>query len=72
MQVKTSRLRAGASWRVQLASSTRASQTYDPDDIDDLFGVDGNGNFYLIPFATVAGMSAIHLSAYSDYAVPRL
>lgn len=72
VQVKTSRLRAGASWRVQLASSSRASQTYDPDDVDDLFVVDGNGDFHLIPFAAVAGLSAIHLSAYSDYAVPRL
>jgi hypothetical protein len=45
--------------------------TYDPDEIDYFFVIDGELNVNLIPVAAVGGLTAIQLPAYSDYLVPR-
>lgn len=69
IQVKTTTVRAGDSWIVWLSNSRQARVTYDPDEIDYFFVVDGDLAYYLIPIAAVGGFHAIHLSAYSEYQV---
>ncbi len=71
IQVKTTTVRQGSSWTVWISSTGKARRTYDPDEIDHFFVIDGDINYYLIPVATVGGLTAIQLSAYRDYLVPR-
>ncbi|MGQ0845558.1 MAG: group I intron-associated PD-(D/E)XK endonuclease [Sporichthyaceae bacterium] len=66
IQVKTTTARSGGSWR---ASLTRGGLSYDPDEIDRFFVIDGEFRCYLIPVAEVGGLRAIHLSAYGAYRV---
>lgn len=69
VQVKSTTVRSGNSWIVWLSSSRKTRVTYDPDEIDYFFIIDGDLSYYLIPVATVGGLHAIHLSAYSQYKV---
>jgi hypothetical protein len=70
VQVKTTRLRSGNSWIVSL-STDGGRLTYDPDEIDYFFIVDGDLEYYLIPVATVGGLHAISLSAYARFKLAR-
>jgi hypothetical protein len=72
VQVKTTTVRAGDSWKVYLSTSHRERRTYDPDEIDDFFIVDGALECYLIPVAAVGGLHAIHLRGYARYQLPQL
>jgi len=65
--VKTTTVRAAGSWKVYLSTSGKGRRTYDPEEIDDFFVVDGELGYYLIPVAVVGGLHAIHLRAYEDY-----
>ncbi len=67
VQVKTTTVRAGASWKVFLSTTRGKRITYDPDEIDDFFIVDGDLNYFLIPVATVGGLHMIHLGAYRRF-----
>lgn len=69
VQVKTTRLRVGDSWKVSLSTGGSEHRTYDPDQIDYFFIVDGDLSYYLIPVAAVGGLKAIHLSNYSGFRV---
>jgi len=69
IQVKTTRHRSGASWIVRLATTRKVVHTYDPDEIDYFFVVDGDFNLYLIPIHVVGGLHNIQLSAYTDFRV---
>lgn len=72
IQVKTTTVKQGTSWTAWISNTgTGARSTYDPDEIDYFFVIDGDFGFYLIPFTAVGGLTAIRLSAYSDYLVPR-
>lgn len=72
IQVKTTRTRAGSTWKVDLSSARRGRMPYDPDEIDCFFAIDGDFAFYLIPVAVVGGLHMIHLSAYSGYRLDQL
>ncbi len=72
IQVKTTTVKQGASWTVWISNSGKTRSTYDPDEIDRFFVIDGDFNFYLIPVAAVGGLTAIQLSAYVEYVVPRV
>src|SRR5215217_4434862 len=67
VQVKTTTVRAGSTWKVYLSTSHRERRTYDPDEIDDFFIIDGELTCYLIPVAVVGGLHAIHLGGYLKY-----
>lgn len=69
IQVKTTRIRSGVTWDVWLSNTRKGRVTYDPDEIDYFFVVDGDLGYYLIPVATVGGLHAIRLSGYADYRV---
>jgi hypothetical protein len=69
IQVKTTRVRSGATWDVWLSNTRKGRITYDPDEIDYFFVVDGELGYYLIPVAAVGGLHAIRLSGYSEYKV---
>jgi hypothetical protein len=70
IQVKTTTVKQGASWTVWISKSTGTTRTtYDLDEIDYFFVIDGEFNFYLIPVAVVGGLTAIQLSAYREYLV---
>lgn len=69
IQVKTTTLRTGTSWRVQLATRRKEQHTYGPDEIDQFFVVDGDLSCYLIPVQVVGGLTAIHLSRYQRFRV---
>ena len=71
VQVKTTTAKQGSSWTVWISNTGKARAAYDPDEIDYFFVIDGDLNFYLIAVAAVGGLTAIHLSAYGDYLVPR-
>lgn len=71
VQVKTTTVKQGTSWTVWISNTGKERTTYDPDEIDYFFVIDGAFNFYLIPFTAVGGLTAIQLSAYRDYLVPR-
>lgn len=72
MQVKTTTVRAGSTWKAYLSTTGRGRRTYDPDEIDDLFVIAGDLAQYLIPLAVVGGLRAIHVGAYERYRVPAL
>ncbi len=57
---------------VSLSSSSRGRTTYDPDEIDFFFVIDGDFECHLIPVGKVGGLHAIHLSAYAGYRLDRL
>jgi hypothetical protein len=67
VQVKTTTVRAGDSWKVYLSTSHRERRTYDTDEIDDFFIIDGELTCYLIPVVVVGGLHAIHLGGYVKY-----
>jgi hypothetical protein len=69
VQVKTATRRDGGSWVVWLSTTGRRRATYDPDEIEYFFVVDGDLTYYLIPFSVVGGLHAIHLSSYTNYRV---
>lgn len=69
VQVKTTTLRVNRSWKVRLATSGAQLVTYDPDEIDQFFIVDGDLRLYLIPVDVVGGLKAIHLAKYEQFAV---
>ena len=71
IQVKTTRFSSGGSWMAKLHSGGRHRGCYDPDEIDYFFVVDGDLNYYLIPVSAVGGLSAISLSAYSAFMLPK-
>lgn len=71
IQVKTTTVRQGSSWTAWISRTGTARRTYDPDEIDQFFVIDGDLNYYLIPVAAVGGLTAIQLSAYRDYVLPR-
>jgi len=68
VQVKTTTHRKWNVWTVDLSPSGKEI-TYDPDEIDSFFIIDGEFRFYFIPFTAVAGFRAINLSAYAQYIV---
>jgi PD-(D/E)XK endonuclease len=70
VQVKTTTVRAGDTWKVYLSRARRERRTYDPDEIDDFFIIDGELTYYLIPVVAVGGLHAIHLRAYAQYKLP--
>lgn len=72
VQVKTTTVRAGRSWKVYLSTSRQGRTVYDVDEIDDFFVIDGALSYYLIPLAAVGGLHAIHLSAYERFRVATL
>lgn len=67
VQVKTTTVRVGDTWKVYLSTTHRERKTYDPDEIDDFFIVDGDLAYYLIPVSVVGGLHMIHLSAYGRF-----
>lgn len=71
IQVKTTTVKQGRSWTAWISNTGKTRATYDPDEIDQFFVIDGDLNFYLIPVAAVGGLTAIRLSAYQHYLVPR-
>lgn len=72
VQVKTTTVQAGPTWKVYLSVSGPERRTYDPREIDDFFIIDGDLNYYLIPIAAVGGLHAIHLGAYEQYRLEKL
>jgi hypothetical protein len=72
VQVKTTTVWVGHTWKVYLSTSRRRRRTYSPEDIDDFFIIDGNLTNYLIPVANVGGLHAIHLAAYEQYRLPQI
>jgi len=69
VQVKTTTVRAGGSWKVYLSTSGRRRQVYCPGEIDEFFVIDGDLTCYVIPIAAVGGLFAVHLGAYDLYRV---
>ncbi|UTX53749.1 group I intron-associated PD-(D/E)XK endonuclease [Leucobacter aridicollis] len=71
VQVKTTTVRVGETWKVYLSTSRMMRKTYSPDEIDEFFVVTAEFECYLIPLAEVGGLHAIHLSGYDRFRVPR-
>lgn len=69
VQVKSTTVRTGTSWTVWLSTTRHGRTTYDVDEVDYFFVVDGDLGYYLIPSRVVGGLHAIQLSAYDDYRV---
>jgi hypothetical protein len=69
VQVKTTTVRARASWKVYLSTARGERKTYDPDEIDAFFVIDGDLTYYLIPVSVVGGLQAIHVDSYAQYRV---
>lgn len=67
VQVKTTTVRVGNTWKVYLSTARRERRTYDPEEVDDFFVIDGSLAYYLIPLSAVGGLHAIHLGAYDRY-----
>ena len=72
VQVKTTTVRVGGTWKVYLSTSRGERRTYEPDEIDDFFIIDGGLACYLIPLVAVGGLHAIHLSGYVQYQLTQL
>ena len=72
VQVKTTTHRPAGAWLASLSTSERTILTYDPDELDYFFVVDGDLGLYLIPAEAVAGLRAISLPAYEEFRVSGL
>ncbi|GAA3166931.1 hypothetical protein GCM10010531_19500 [Blastococcus jejuensis] len=72
IQVKTTTTRAGDTWKVYLSTSRRGRRTYDPDEVDEFFIIDGELLCYLIPVSAVGGLHAIHLRGYAQYQLAQM
>lgn len=72
IQVKTTTVAADASWTVWLSKSGKTRTPYGPDEIDHFFVIDGDLEYYLIPFAAVGGLMAIQLSAYDHFRLEQI
>lgn len=72
IQVKTTQVRVGTTWKVYLSSTRKGRILYGRAEIDFFFVIDGDFNCYLLPVEAVAGLHAIHLAAYSAYRLERL
>ncbi len=72
IQVKTCRRWGAGGWEVSLSTTSGGRHTYDPDDIDEFFVIDGDLEFYLIPVAAVGGRHAITLSRYGAFRMEQL
>lgn len=72
IQVKTTQVRVGNTWKVYLSNTGRGRRPYDPREIDFFFVIDGDLDCYLLPVDAVAGLHAIHLAAYCAYRLERL
>lgn len=71
IQVKTTTVKQGMSWTVWISDTGKERTTYDPDEIDHFFVIDGDFDYYLIPVAALGGLTAIQLSAYQVYRLPQ-
>lgn len=71
VQVKTTTVKVGSTWKAYLSTSRRERRVYSVDEIDDFFIITGDFDFYLIPLPAVGGLHAIHLSAYESYRLRR-
>jgi len=77
VQVKTSTSWRANGWQVSLTTSghptggNNARTLYDPDEIDSFFVIDGDLSYYLIPIASVGGLTGISLNAYQAFRVGR-
>jgi archaellum component FlaG (FlaF/FlaG flagellin family) len=71
IQVKTTTVKQGTSWTVWISNTGKMRRTYDPDEIDQFFVIDGDFNYYLLPVTAVAGLTAIQLSAYRGFRLLR-
>jgi hypothetical protein len=71
IQVKTTTVKQGTSWTVWISTTGKQRATYDPDEVDHFFVIDGDFDYYLIPMAVVGGLTAIQLSAYRSYRLSR-
>lgn len=71
IQVKTTTVKQGTSWTAWISTTGKERTTYDPDEIDHFFVIDGDLDYYLIPVAAVGGLTAIQLSAYRGYRLPQ-
>jgi hypothetical protein len=69
VQVKTTTVQVGDTWTVWLSKARKVRVTYDSDEIDYFFVVDGCLRYCLLPLRAVGGLHQIHLSAYSEYRV---
>ncbi len=70
VQVKTTRAKNANSWIVSL-STDGGRLTYDPEEIDYFFIIDGDLNYYLVPVVSVGGLYTINLSAYERFKLSR-
>lgn len=70
MQVKTTTVRASGTWKVYLSTARKTRRTYDVSEIDVFFVITAELEFYLVPLTEVAGLHAIHLSAYEQFRLP--
>lgn len=71
VQVKTTTVLVGETWKVYLSTARGERKTYAPDEIDEFFVIDGDLAYYRIPVATVGGLHAIHLGAYAQFRQPQ-
>lgn len=71
VQVKTTTTRSeNGAWCAHVGANGRYdSRAYTEAEIDDLFVIDGDLSFYLIPLEAVRGVHFVHLSAYEGYRV---
>ena len=72
IQVKTTTVKQGKSWTVWISNTGKQRGTYDPDEVDYFFAIDGDFDYYLIPVGAVGGYMAIQLSAYQQYKLSRI
>lgn len=79
VQVKTTTTWVAGAWLCTLTRSEYAGAAggkrpvrYSSDQVDDFGIVDGDQEVYLIPFAAVAGRTAVSLRRYAAFRVPRL
>jgi len=67
IQVKTTRYQSNGTWVARIQTGGRDRGSYDPDDIDYFFVINGDLDHYLIPVSAVAGFGTIYLSAYERF-----
>ena len=73
VQVKTATVKQGTSFTAWISTTGGLRRkTYDPDEIDHFFVIDGDFAYYLIPASVVGGLTAIQLSAYEHYRLTQI
>ncbi|QKT07177.1 hypothetical protein HUN08_08190 [Gordonia sp. X0973] len=69
VQVKTTTVQVGRSWKVYLSTTSGGRRVYGRAEIEEFFVITGDLALYVVPIGAVCGRQALHLGKYEEFRV---